>query len=282
MTFPDHLIPQIAEIITDELKGVTRYDPHNIAKDRVAVGRAVEQIEVLQKYTPLELENLKILEVGSSFGTFQSYVASKDSHVFGIEPSLDAIKIGQAGWENLPNPTQVVNSIGENLPFASESFDLVYSSNVLEHVQEPNLVIRESLRVLKVGGYLQFVFPNYGSIWDGHYSLPWIPYAPYWLGKFYVRMFGRAPYYVDTLQLLNIFTVRRILAEHPNIEILSMGSEMFSERLNNPEFMAWGGMGNLDKAVGLIQKMKLIQLAGFIGKQFALYTPFIITLQKHG
>jgi SAM-dependent methyltransferase len=49
------------------------------------------------------------------------------------------------------------------LPYASQSFDLVVSMDVIEHVPEPLPWLHEALRVLKPGGQLFLTTPNYGS-----------------------------------------------------------------------------------------------------------------------
>ena len=41
---------------------------------------------------------------------------------------------------------------GRTLPFPSESFDLVYSYQVMEHVRDPEFALREICRVLRSGG----------------------------------------------------------------------------------------------------------------------------------
>jgi SAM-dependent methyltransferase len=46
------------------------------------------------------------------------------------------------------------------LPFADETFTLVMNSWVLEHVQHPQRVFAEIVRVLKPGGYFLFITPN--------------------------------------------------------------------------------------------------------------------------
>lgn len=45
------------------------------------------------------------------------------------------------------------------LPFPSEEFDTVFSTQVLEHVEDPFLMIAEANRVLKKGGYLILTAP---------------------------------------------------------------------------------------------------------------------------
>jgi SAM-dependent methyltransferase len=49
------------------------------------------------------------------------------------------------------------------LPYASETFDLVVSMDVIEHVPDPLPWLREALRVLKPKGQLFLTTPNYGS-----------------------------------------------------------------------------------------------------------------------
>lgn len=45
------------------------------------------------------------------------------------------------------------------LPFAADSFDTVYASQVLEHVPEPGLMVSELSRVLRPGGHLILTAP---------------------------------------------------------------------------------------------------------------------------
>ena len=54
----------------------------------------------------------------------------------------------------------ILRGVGERLPFASDSFDLVVSVWVLEHLKEPLSVFREVRRVLRPGGHFVFLTPN--------------------------------------------------------------------------------------------------------------------------
>ncbi len=49
---------------------------------------------------------------------------------------------------------------GESIPYADESFDVVVSDNVLEHLERPLDVFREVERVLRPGGVLVAKTPN--------------------------------------------------------------------------------------------------------------------------
>lgn len=273
-------IPEIANLIQSELGGAWAGGFIQVAQDRLAKGRVEEQIAVIKRHIPMPLEGKRFLEVGSSFSTLQVHLNDLGIQGYGIEPSMEAIQLGNQAWQS--DQIRVAQTVGEALPFPNESFDLIFSSNVLEHTQDPAKVIAESLRVLKSGGYLQFVFPNYGSVWDGHYSLPWIPYAPYSLGRFYVSLFGRDPNYVDTLQLLNIFTLRRILANHPEAQVITWGFEIFDERLQQMQFSEWAGMGGVKRIVTLLHQLRLVKFASWVSRQLHLQTPFILTIHKQG
>ncbi|MEK7449061.1 MAG: methyltransferase domain-containing protein [Planctomycetota bacterium] len=52
-----------------------------------------------------------------------------------------------------------VNGDGQYLPFKGEIFDGVIIQAVLEHVQKPFRIIRESARILKTGGYIYVETP---------------------------------------------------------------------------------------------------------------------------
>jgi SAM-dependent methyltransferase len=77
---------------------------------------------------------------------------------------------------------QVLCAAGEYLPFPSNSFDLVLSHEVLEHVQDDRLTIREIVRTLRPGGRLLLFCPNRGYPFETH--------GVYWKGKYH---FGNIP-----------------------------------------------------------------------------------------
>ncbi len=50
------------------------------------------------------------------------------------------------------------------LPFADSAFDMVVMREVIEHVKEPETMVREVSRVLKPDGRFVLTTPNYGSV----------------------------------------------------------------------------------------------------------------------
>jgi SAM-dependent methyltransferase len=72
--------------------------------------------------------------------------------------------------------------VGEALPFASGTFDVVYNHEVLEHVDDDRQVVREAVRVTRPGGCVVTYAPN--RLW------PWETHGVYWRGQY---RFGNVP-----------------------------------------------------------------------------------------
>lgn len=72
----------------------------------------------------------------------------------GLDPDIRSLSRHRAAGMPL------VGGRGDELPFADESFDLVVSIWVLEHLRSPESVLREVLRVLRPGGHFVFLTPN--------------------------------------------------------------------------------------------------------------------------
>jgi predicted SAM-dependent methyltransferase len=59
-------------------------------------------------------------------------------------------------------PTVIAEA--RKLPFRDSAFDEAYLSHVLEHVVDPENILKETHRVLKAGGCVRIVFPNFSAL----------------------------------------------------------------------------------------------------------------------
>lgn len=118
-----------------------------------------------------------VLDLGCHAGTFTQfilkYIGSKK--IYGVDISHLAIKRIK---EKIPYGHFEVGS-GENLPFKDNSFEAIFCLEVLEHVDQPLLVLQEMKRVMKKDGYGVILVPTDNSLFHTIWFL-WTLYYPVW------------------------------------------------------------------------------------------------------
>jgi|Deesub1362B_J571_1020462.scaffolds.fasta_scaffold00760_14 SAM-dependent methyltransferase len=91
----------------------------------------------------------KVLDVGCGEGVLSLLMAQKGAIVTGVDLSLPNVKAARCKADEAKLPIVFGVADAENLPFGDDSFDVVVSSHILEHL--PNLVqgLRELYRVTR-------------------------------------------------------------------------------------------------------------------------------------
>ncbi|NMD27470.1 MAG: class I SAM-dependent methyltransferase [Chloroflexi bacterium] len=118
----------------------------------------------------------RVLVDGCGVGTYLRRIAPLSGQTLGLD-----IEFPRARDSRAFTPL-VVCGAGEYLPFESGSIDLVFSHEVLEHVQDDQAAISEMVRVLKPGGRIVLFCPNRGYPFETH--------GVYWRGRYH---FGNIP-----------------------------------------------------------------------------------------
>ncbi len=258
-----------------------------MSRDALDPRRSRAQLDSVEQMHDMSLAGKRVLEVGSGLGLTVA-VARLEYRVaaIGIEPGSDeydgSLQIARdmLATCGLP-PDAVVSGVGESLPFEDASFDAVISSNVLEHVRDPAAVIRESIRVLRPGGILHFVVPNYGSWWEGHYGVPWLPNMPLWLARIYIGTLGRDVSFLDTLQFVNCRMMERIVAEHQGrVRVLGWGTQLWEHRLRTLDFAEYHTLDKLKYILRIMHKIGAIDLLITVGKRLRWETPIVLRLER--
>lgn len=106
--------------------------------------------------TDLSKEAL-ILDVGCGWGRItRQFLMDGYRNIIGIELTFDLLSTFIKDGYSLTS----INADACNLPFRSKTFNLVYATRVLQYVDDVEAVIKEFLRVLKLGGELVIIQPN--------------------------------------------------------------------------------------------------------------------------
>lgn len=134
-----------------------------------------------------DLDGRWVLDVGGGPGYFaDAFRASGATY-----NSLDA-DLGELSGLGDPEPGTVLGS-GMDLPFRDGSFDVTYSSNVLEHVAKPWKMADEMVRVTKSGGLIFLSYTLWWGPWGGHETAPWHLLGGHRAARRFERKHGRVP-----------------------------------------------------------------------------------------
>jgi len=132
------------------------------------------RLEMVRRFVPLE--NARILDIGCGIGTYVRRFRTYSDDVYGVDVEPDRV---EEASQTLPN---ISLAPGEHLPFPDDFFDVVFSNEVIEHVEDDRQTIREAVRVTRPGGTIVIFAPNrlypfetHGAYLGGHYVFGNIP-----------------------------------------------------------------------------------------------------------
>jgi SAM-dependent methyltransferase len=106
---------------------------------------------------------LKVLEIGCGLGTDGAQFAEAGADYTGVDLTEAAVELARKRFELFKLPGTFQTADAENLNFADEGFDLVYSHGVLHHTPDTEKAIREIHRVLRPGGHAVVMLYHRGS-----------------------------------------------------------------------------------------------------------------------
>ena len=114
-----------------------------------------------------DLGGALLLDVGGGPGYFRDAFQSAGATYIALDSDVGEL----AGAGDVGAGT-VIGS-GMQLPFADDSVDVCYSSNVLEHVPAPWRMAQEMVRVTRPGGLAFISYTTWFGPWGGHETAPW-------------------------------------------------------------------------------------------------------------
>ncbi|XP_011700935.1 PREDICTED: hexaprenyldihydroxybenzoate methyltransferase, mitochondrial-like [Wasmannia auropunctata] len=134
------------------LSGLHSYNPFRIqlVKDGLVNAKIVKM-----QNSDLPLKGINIADVGCGGGILTEALAKVGAQVTGIDASAELINVATEHVKLNPNISERVNYIQTTVEdFAEnerETYDAVVTSEVLEHVADPQMFLKECVKIVKPG-----------------------------------------------------------------------------------------------------------------------------------
>ena len=145
--------------------------------------KGIDTIKFYLKHNTVDemFKDKVVLDIGCGAGGKTIYYASKGvKEITGIE-ILEKYRNEAENLAmnyNLQDKFKFVQGDASNMPFEEETFDTIIMNDAMEHVDQPEMVLRECYRVLKKNGKLYLNFPPYNHPYGAHLSdaigIPWV------------------------------------------------------------------------------------------------------------
>lgn len=107
--------------------------------------------EKLETFQPIKADAARVVEVGSGAHGLIFYFGAE--HRIGVDPLAVSYRTLFPRWQCR---VHTIAAVGESLPFADQSFDVVLCDNVVDHAESPRKIAGELSRILIPGGLLYF------------------------------------------------------------------------------------------------------------------------------
>jgi SAM-dependent methyltransferase len=225
----------------------------------------------------------RVLELGSGDGFQLEMLTRRYESVYAIDPTRRPACLSGFAF-----------AMAEALPFPSGAFDLVFSSNVCEHLQDRSRAVNEVVRVLRPGGYFACVAP--GRVWKaGSMLLTPVGYPLHVVGKLSRQRSARrepqglggipaqGAYRPGLLEVLKRCLRPEIHGTYPShwVEYRAFGRRNWIRVLTHPKLVRVTEVPLLSYSPFGLLRFKLIPLRAWLGRH-RLATCHGFILQKAG
>lgn len=138
------------------------YERSDYRSGRVGLSsRHLQVIRTANKYC-LKRNDVHLLDIGCLDGTFSMLLGNQlgANEVYGIDISPTNVREAQAQGCNA-----IISDIDtEHLPYENESFDLIHVGDVIEHLYNPDNLLKEIYRLLSKDGICIITTPNLAAL----------------------------------------------------------------------------------------------------------------------
>lgn len=158
-----------------------------------------------------DIKDKNILDVGFGSGGIAIAFNQAGAISYGVDinPELKVIAEKNVLKNNAKADLKIYD--GVNLPFSDNFFDYIVSFSVLEHVENPEKLLNDMLRVLKPNGRILLTLPNKYYPKETHTLAYFVSYMPKGMASAYLRILKRSPLEHDNLHFYSYFDILKML-----------------------------------------------------------------------
>lgn len=148
---------------------------------------------------------VRILDYGCGTAPYPVYFMQRGARVTVVDAEPTVVS-AQRRW----GLDAVLMRPGAPMPFADGAFDVIYLSQVFEHLPDPEWLLAEAHRMLTRSGVLLLMYPNPRSVWRSVFGTNWVSgwYAPY-------HLYLYSPTAIRSAARRRGFAVHRIVSRTP-------------------------------------------------------------------
>ena len=138
---------------------------HNSPKDYIEFQKFQAQWILNELGKEINLSEKTILDLGGGTGGYTVELAKLSKVVYGLDFNMSKVPFKK---DNIA----LLKGDATNLPFKDNSFDFIFCSSLIEHIQDQNKVINEINRILKHDQFCYLSYPPFYSPVGGHQFKP--------------------------------------------------------------------------------------------------------------
>ena len=155
----------------DYYYSITPEDPQDLAVHWTAHALAEEQIGAAYLSAD-SLQGQTFLDIGCSTAGMIAAASRRFKHTIGIDCAFRWLVVGRVRLRELGIDASLICANAEALPFASEQFDAIFASDVIEHVRDANLFMQQAHRTLAPAGrFIGYTNNRYAPLPDPQVGL---------------------------------------------------------------------------------------------------------------
>ena len=237
-------------------------------------------LSLLNDLAPAKI--MKLLEVGSGLGLVYGYLKKNGYDIYGLEPSAggghsEYFQTAQRLMQLLDvDSSHMYPLASDDLRELQQSFDIIFSNNVIEHVSDIKKFIQDLSHVLKPNGLMVHNAPNYLVPFEPHFGIPLVPWRPH-LTRFFLPKIKKTSLWKS----INFITVSQLQKICRSLDLLitfkaGVMIGAFSRLEQESEFA--NKHKNLKVLHGILKKTGLLIFLNKLPP--CLTTPIIFTIRK--